>query len=187
MLRVNGRASGTAGRGGAPTQGLPKAHGTSIDELYHARRLSLVKLAVLMVDDLPTAEDIVQDVFAAMYRRHGDDLARLADPHAYLTTGVLNAARSALRRRRSVRAYVPPRSASVPAADEQVLLADADRAMLGALRELPIRQRQVVVLRYWSDLSEAEIADLLSVSRGTVKSAASRALATLRRVIGDPR
>lgn len=187
MLRANGRASDAAGRAMVSSQAHLADTGPTIDELYHARRLGLVRLAVLMVDDLPTAEDIVQDVFAALYRRHGDNLTGLTDPHAYLTTGVLNAARSALRRRRSARAYRPPRPGTSPPADERVLLAAADRALLDALRELPVRQRQVVVLRYWSDLSEAEIAEMLSVSRGTVKSAASRALATLRRVIGDPR
>src|SRR5215213_4832325 len=99
----------------------------AINELYHARRLSLVRLAVLMVDDLPTAEDIVQDVFAALYRRHGADLRTVEDPHAYLTTGVMNAARSALRRRRTARAYVPPHPGLAPAAEDEVLLGEGDR------------------------------------------------------------
>ena len=95
--------------GPSPVGARPRRDGPpAINELYHARRLSLVRLAVLMVDDLATAEDIVQDVFAALYRRHGADLRTVADPDAYLTAGVMNAARSALRRRRSARAYVPP-------------------------------------------------------------------------------
>ncbi|MGA5300583.1 RNA polymerase sigma factor [Nucisporomicrobium flavum] len=159
----------------------------AINELYHARRLGLVRLAVLMVDDLATAEDIVQDVFAALYRRHGADLRTVADPEAYLTSGVMNAARSALRRRRTARAYVPPPAGTAPAAEEQMLLADGDREVLGALGELTVRQRQVVVLRYWSELSEQEIADVLHVSRGTVKSTASRALTILRGLLGERR
>ena len=155
----------------------------TVDELYQARRLSLVRLAVLLVDDLATAEDIVQDVFTAMYRRHGSDLHRLSDPHAYLTTSVMNAARSALRRRRTARAYVPSRAGTSPAAEEQALLRDGDREVIAALQELTARQRQVVVLRYWSELSEAEIAETLRVSRGTVKATASRALAVLRRLL----
>ncbi|UQU63051.1 sigma-70 family RNA polymerase sigma factor [Couchioplanes caeruleus] len=158
-----------------------------INELYQARRLGLVRLAVLMVDDLATAEDIVQDVFAALYRRHGADLRTVTDPEAYLTSGVMNAARSALRRRRTARAYVPPPAGTAPAAEEQMLLADGDREVLGALGELTVRQRQVVVLRYWSELSEQEIADVLHVSRGTVKSTASRALTILRGLLGEPR
>lgn len=158
-----------------------------INELYHARRLSLVRMAVLMVDDLPTAEDIVQDVFAALYRRHGADLRTVADPHAYLTTGVMNAARSALRRRRTARAYVPPPPGLAPAAEDEALLGQGDREVLAALAELTVRQRQVVVLRYWSELSEQEIADVLRVSCGTVKSTASRALRILRGRLGESR
>ena len=159
----------------------------TINELYHVRRLSLVRLAVLMVDDLPTAEDIVQDVFTALYRRHGADLRTVDDPHAYLTAGVMNAARSALRRRRTARAYVAPPPDLAPAAEDEALLGEADHEVLAALAGLTIRQRQVVVLRYWSGLSEHEIANALRVSRGTVKSTASRALTILRQLLGERR
>jgi RNA polymerase sigma factor (sigma-70 family) len=138
-----------------------------------------------MVDDLPTAEDIVQDVFAALYRRHGNDLRGLGDPHAYLTAGVMNAARSALRRRRTARAYRPARPAPSPAAEDLALLRDSDREVIAGLGQLTVRQRQVLVLRYWSDLSEEEIAAALNVSRGTVKSTASRALDRLRQILGE--
>jgi RNA polymerase sigma-70 factor (sigma-E family) len=149
--------------------------------------LGLVRLAVLMVDDLPTAEDIVQDVFAALYRRHGADLLAVADPDAYLTTGVMNAARSALRRRRSARAYLPPPQAVAPAAEDEALLGHDDREVLTAMRRLTTRQRQVLVLRYWAQLSEQEIAETLGVSRGTVKSTANRALTILRGLLGERR
>ena len=185
LLRVlRSVLSGTrpAGPGGAERSGP-----APINELYHARRLSLVRLAVLMVDDLPTAEDIVQDVFAALYGRHGADLRDVADPHAYLTTGVMNAARSVLRRRRSARAYVPPRPGLAPAAEDEALLGEVDRDVLTALGRLTVRQRQVMVLRYWSELTEQEIADVLRVSRGTVKSTASRALTLLRDHLGRRR
>lgn len=158
----------------------------TIDELYAARRLNLVRLAVLMVDDLPTAEDVVQDAFAALYRRHGHELSGVDDPQAYLTTAVLNAARSALRRRRVARAYVLPRSGAAPAAEDLALLGEGDREVLAALGRLTARQRQVVVLRYWSELSEQEIADAMRVSRGTVKSTASRALTVLREALDRP-
>jgi RNA polymerase sigma-70 factor (sigma-E family) len=180
---AGGAADGVADRSGtAPTGGPP-----AINELFHARRLGLVRLAVLLVDDLPTAEDIVQDVFAALYRRHGPDLRSIADPHAYLTAGVMNAARSVLRRRRTARAYLPPPAATAPAAEDQALLREGDRRVLAALGGLTVRQRQVVVLRYWSDLTEQEIADVLRISRGTVKSTASRALAALRERLADRR
>jgi RNA polymerase sigma factor (sigma-70 family) len=156
----------------------------ALDELYRVRRLGLVRLAVLMVDDLPTAEDIVQDVFARLHRRHGAGLHDVADPHAYLVTGVMNAARSVLRRRRVARAYLPPSRDPAPAAEEEALLGEGDREVMRALGRLTVRQRQVMVLRYWSELSEQEIAAALRVSTGTVKSTAHRALVLLRGYLG---
>jgi RNA polymerase sigma factor (sigma-70 family) len=93
----------------------------------------------------------------------------------------MNAARSALRRRRSARAYRAPEPGTAPAAEDLALLPEGDREVLDALRTLTVRQRQVLVLRYWSELSEQEIADTLRISRGTVKSTASRAIGLLRR------
>ncbi|GHI03606.1 RNA polymerase subunit sigma-70 [Streptomyces cellostaticus] len=152
-----------------------------IEELYHHRRLSLVRLAVLLVDDLPTAEDVVQDAFTALFRRHGHRLGSLDDPEAYLRTSVVNGARSVLRRRRTVRAHTPEREQHAPAPEEDVLIHEDHREVLAALRTLTPRQREVLVLRYWSHLTEAEIAATLGLSRGTVKSTASRALDALGR------
>jgi RNA polymerase sigma-70 factor (sigma-E family) len=152
----------------------------AIDALYRERRLPLVRLAVLMVDDLPTAEDIVQDVFTRLYRRHGTGLDAVDDPNAYLVSAVMNAARSALRRRRVARAYLPPRPDPAPAAEDEALLGAGDREVIRALGRLTARQRQVVVLRYWSGLSEREIAGTLRITTGTVKSTAHRALTLLR-------
>ncbi|MEV6541889.1 SigE family RNA polymerase sigma factor [Streptomyces sp. NPDC051665] len=152
-----------------------------IDELYAHRRLPLVRLALLLVDDLPTAEDVVQDVFAALYRRHGERLTGLDNPDAYLRTSVVNTSRSVLRRRRTVRAHVPEREGHAPSAEEPVLLREEHGEVIAALHQLTRRQREVLVLRYWSHLSEAQIADTLGLSRGAVKSTASRALAALRR------
>lgn len=159
----------------------------ALDELFRERRLGLVRLAVLMVDDLPTAEDIVQDVFARLHRRHGAALRDVSDPHAYLTAGVMNAARSVLRRRRIARAYLPPSRGPAPAAEDEalLLLGEGDREVIRALGRLTARQRQVVVLRYWSELSEQEIAGTLRISTGTVKSTAHRALALLRGYLGE--
>ncbi|MGI5441777.1 SigE family RNA polymerase sigma factor [Streptomyces shenzhenensis] len=157
------------------------------NELYHHRRLALVRLALLLVDDLPTAEDVVQDAFAALLRRHGRRPADLDDPEAYLRTSVVNAARSVLRRRRTARAYIPERERHVPSADKSVLLAETHQEVINALQLLTRRQREVLVLRYWSDLTEAQIADTLGISRGTVKSTASRALDALSRQLEIPR
>ncbi|GAA3386133.1 SigE family RNA polymerase sigma factor [Cryptosporangium minutisporangium] len=167
------RSAVAGSRGGA---------GPDLVELYHHRRLALVQLAVLLVDDLPTAEDVVQDAFAAAYRRHGASMSRVENPDAYLNTSVVNAARSVLRRRRTFRA-APARVEYGPPTDESLLLAEEHREVLAALRRLPRRQREVLVLRYWSDLSEAQIAETLGISRGTVKSTASRALAALEKLL----
>nr|WSY57342.1 SigE family RNA polymerase sigma factor [Streptomyces sp. NBC_00886] len=158
-----------------------------IDELYSHRRLDLVRLALLLVDDLPTAEDVVQDVFAALCRRYGARLAGLDNPDAYLRTSVVNTSRSVLRRRRTVRAHVPEREGHAPSAEEPVLLREEHGEVIAALHRLTRRQREVLVLRYWSHLSEAQIADTLGLSRGAVKSTASRALAALRRQLESPR
>ncbi|MEU2310085.1 MULTISPECIES: RNA polymerase sigma factor [Streptomyces] len=179
--------TGTDPAGAPAAPGRPLAPATAlepppgIEELYHHRRLSLVRLAVLLVDDLPTAEDVVQDAFTALLRRHGHRLAALDDPEAYLRTSVVNTARSVLRRRRTVRAHVPAPEEHAPAPEEDVLLHEDHREVLAALRTLTRRQREVLVLRYWSHLTEAEIAATLGLSRGTVKSTASRALDALGR------
>jgi RNA polymerase sigma-70 factor (sigma-E family) len=152
--------------------------------LYRAHRLALVRLAILLVDDLPTAEDVVQDAFAGFLSR----IRSLDDPDkglAYLRTAVVNNARSALRRRRTARAFVAPHEVELDGPPGRAILAEEHREVLAALRELPHRQREVLVLRYWSELSEAQIADALGISRGTVKSTASRGLAALERTLRD--
>jgi RNA polymerase sigma-70 factor (sigma-E family) len=150
--------------------------------LYAAHRLRLVRLAVLLVDDLPMAEDVVHDAFAAFLARR----SRLDDPDraaAYLRTSVVNGARDKLRRRRTARAYVPPHEIARDVTTESALLAAEQREVLAALRQLSDRQREVLVLRYWSECTEAEIATTLGVSRGTVKSTASRALDALAKIM----
>ncbi|MFJ2770513.1 sigma-70 family RNA polymerase sigma factor [Streptomyces sp. NPDC087300] len=165
----------------------PGDSGPGIDDLYHHRRLDLVRLALFLVDDLPTAEDVVQDAFAALFRRHGARLEGVDEPEAYLRTSVVNRSRSVLRRRRTARAHTPEREGHVPPVDEHVLLAEEHREVLEAVRRLTRRQREVLVLRYWSHLTEAQIAATLDLSRGAVKSTASRALDALSRQLGGTR
>ncbi|MDJ0379880.1 SigE family RNA polymerase sigma factor [Streptomyces sp. G-G2] len=153
----------------------------TVTELYHAHRLRMIRLAVLLVDDQATAEDVVQDAFTALYRRHGEQITEIDNALGYLRTAVVNTARSVLRRRRTVRAWTPPAVADVPSAEEHVVLDEAHREVLVALGKLTPRRREVLVLRYWADLSEAEIAATLGISRGAVKSNASRALDALER------
>lgn len=148
-----------------------------LPELFRLHYLALVRLAMRLVDDQDTAEDLVQDVFAGLSRR-----ALLADDaYGYLRAAVLNRSRSVLRRRRVARAFavirVPHQDGD--AADAPALRqADRDR-MLAAIGRLPRRQREVVVLRYYEDLPVGEIASLLGTSPGAVSSALNRALTAL--------
>jgi RNA polymerase sigma factor (sigma-70 family) len=101
---------------------------------------------------------------------------------------VVNGVRTLYRRRGVARRHlssVPAEDA--PPADLALLLTEEQREVVDALRTLPRRQREVLVLRYWSELSEAEIADALGVARGTVKSSASRGLTSLQKHLGDRR
>ena len=155
--------------------------------LYADNRLPLVRLAALLVDDLAGAEDVVHDAFLALHR----DPGRIRDPQAavaYLRTSVVNGARSVLRKRGTARKYLrvgEPDSA--PPADADTMLAAEHAEMLAAVRTLPQRMQEVLALRYWSGLSEAEIAAALGISRGAVKSTASRALDRLEKLMGADR
>ncbi|HTC67932.1 MAG TPA: SigE family RNA polymerase sigma factor [Acidothermaceae bacterium] len=143
--------------------------------IHHAR---LVGLARLLVDDLPTAEDVVQEAFTALYQRW----PRLRDPQAagsYLQSSVLNGARSSLRRRRTMLSLVREKPVPLPSAEQVAVGHETRREVIQSLHQLPGRQREVLVLRYYLDLSEAEIAATLSISRGSVKKHASRALTAL--------
>lgn len=157
----------------------------AVDGLYRAHRLMLLRLAVFLIGDWALAEDLVQDAFVGLYRRW----SQLDDPAAsvsYLRVSVVHAARSAQRRqilaRRHVRVTDPEAG---PAADYALLLSEEHRAVIVALRRLPRRQREVLVLRYWSQLTEADIAATLGISRGAVKSSASRGLHALHKLVGE--
>ena len=159
----------------------------TIAGLYRAHRLSLLRLASFLVDDRAVAEELVQDAFAALCQRWSSLAAETAAP-AYLRRTVVNGARSAHRRqgivRRHLRAAEP---GTTPPADFAVLLAEEHREVVTALRRLPRRQREVLVLRYWANLDAAEIAQALGISRGTVKSTVSRALDALETTLKDTR
>jgi len=154
----------------------------ALEELYAAHWRSLVRLSVLLVRDVATAEEVVQDAFIAMHGRWG----RLREPDhalAYLRQCVVNGSRSVLRRRGTAARFAarqPAVEPTAPSGDEALDTTARRTAVLGALAGLPDRQREVLALRYYLDLSEAEIASALGISPGTVKSHASRGSATLR-------
>ncbi|MFI1384889.1 SigE family RNA polymerase sigma factor [Embleya sp. NPDC020886] len=157
----------------------------TLTELYHAQRLGMVRLSILLVDDLGTAEDVVQDAFTALYRRFGEELEDVDNALAYLRTSVVNLSRSVLRRRRTARAYVPPHEPDASSPEDAVVLSEEHLRVLGAVQRLAPRQREVLVLRYWSDMTEARIAETLGLSRGAVKSTASRAIDALEKLMKD--
>ena len=157
---------------------------TAVEELYAAHYRRLVRLSVLLVRDLGTAEEVVQDSFVAMHGRWRN----LKDPDkglAYLRQTVVNRSRSVLRHRGVQARYTPPVTPDHPGADEDAVTAERRTHVLDALRSLPDRQREVLALRYYLDLSEAEIADTLGISRGAVKSHASRGVSALRHLLKD--
>ncbi|KRB77358.1 RNA polymerase subunit sigma-24 [Nocardioides sp. Root190] len=153
----------------------------AIESLYVAHWDQLVRLSVLLVRDRGQAEEVVQDAFVELHRRWSrlDDPSRAA---AYLRQSVVNRSRSALRHRGVVQRHLARQHHVdvVPGADEPVLADSRRQTVLDALQRLPRRQREVLALRYYLDLSEAEIADTLGISRGAVKSHASRGSAALR-------
>ncbi|GAA0741352.1 SigE family RNA polymerase sigma factor [Dactylosporangium roseum] len=154
----------------------------AVTMLFSAHYRGLVRLAVLLLHDESVAEDVVQDAYVALHRRWW----RLRDTDkalAYLRTSVVNGARSALRHRGVADRYVARGLAGeqlVASAETGALSLLRHREVLDAVRRLPARQREAIVLRYYAELSEAEIADAMRVSRGAVKSHAARGLAALR-------
>jgi RNA polymerase sigma-70 factor (sigma-E family) len=148
-----------------------------VTELFHAHYAQLVCLSRFLVDDEETAEDVVMEAFTALYRRW----RAIRDPneaYRYLRSCVLNGARSQLRRRRVVRLH-DATSAPPPSGPDVAVAASARATVTALLRTLPLRQRQVLVLRYFLDLSEAEIAEMLQIRPGSVKTHTRRGMAAL--------
>ncbi|MFC3979817.1 RNA polymerase sigma factor [Streptosporangium jomthongense] len=177
----------------------PPGAGAVLADLYREHRLALVRLAVLLVGDRESAEDVVQDVFSRLHTAalNGGRPGTLT--LTYVRVCVLNASRSLLRRRgvaarlRLTRRDWPigPDSASGSgsgsgsgSAETSVLLGETRQEMLAALGRLPRRQREVLVLRYYLDLSDAEIAQVTRLGQSTVRSTVSRALGRLERELG---
>jgi RNA polymerase sigma-70 factor (sigma-E family) len=144
----------------------------------------MVRLATLLTHDASVAEEIVQEAFVALHRRWH----RLSDPAAavgYLRTSVVNRSRSAVRHRIVQERYRQPAPPAPAGPEERAVQATQDARVMAALRGLPRRQQEVLVLRYYTDLSEREIAQTLEVSPGAVKSHAYRGLAALRAALAD--
>lgn len=161
---------------------------SAVEQLYAAHYRQLVRLSVLLVRDQETAEEVVQDAFVAMHGRWRS----LREPDkalAYLRQAVVNRSRSVLRHRGVQERYAATHGRSAvpdhPGADEDALASERRTQVLDAMRALPARQREVLALRYYLDLPEADIAQTLGISRGAVKSHASRGAAALRTLLED--
>jgi RNA polymerase sigma-70 factor (sigma-E family) len=151
----------------------------TVTELYAGYYNQLVRLALLLVHDLQTAEEVVQDAFEAMHKAW----RRLRDSEkalSYLKQTVVNRSRSVLRHRKVVDLHAPKPAPDEPSAEHAVLTLLERSAVVSALRALPERQREAIVLRYYADLSEADIARAMGISRGAVKSHTARAMAALK-------
>jgi RNA polymerase sigma-70 factor (sigma-E family) len=154
----------------------------AVTAIYTTHYRSLVRLAVLLVRDVATAEEVVQDSFIAMHaawRRLRDTEKALS----YLRQSVVNRSRSVLRHRVVVDKNAPKPAPDMPSAEQGAISLLERSAVIAALRTLPPRQREALVLKYYADLSEAQIATAMGISRGAVKSHTARGVAALRVVL----
>src|SRR5258708_8558886 len=134
----------------------------AVTAIYTTHYGSLVRLAVLLVRDVATAEEVVQDSFIAMHtawRRIRDNDKALS----YLRQSVVNRSRSVLRHRVVVDRNAPKPAPDMPSAEQGALTLLERTAVVSALRSLPPRQRQALVLRHYGDLSEAQIASVMDI------------------------
>lgn len=158
------------------------ATGASVDQLtetYQAHYRSLLRLAALLLDDLSSCEDVVQEAFIRVHAAR----RRVREPEktlAYLRQTVVNLSRSTLRRRILGLRLLPKPMPDMASAEEGAYDALERDQLRTALRGLQRRQREVLVLRYYADLTEAQVAEVLGVSVGSVKAYGSRGLAALR-------
>ena len=156
----------------------------AVAELYSLHYRPLTRLATLLVRDAVTAEDVVQDAFVAMrsaWPRLGDTEKALA----YLRQAVVNRSRSVLRHRTVTGTNLQQALPDIPSADHGTLDLLDQRAAVAALLGLPERQREAIVLRFYADLSEDQIAAAMRISRGAVKSHTARGLSALRAAVGQ--
>jgi RNA polymerase sigma-70 factor (sigma-E family) len=159
----------------------------AVTALYDAHAVSMIRIAVIMLSDRAAAEDVVQDAFFGLYRRWGR-LSNRANAVTYVRSAVLNGCRDALKRqaRRDRRDRAAARSwQAVGSAEASALIGEDHRRILAGVRRLPDRQRETLVCRFYLDMSEEETARTMGISRGTVKSATSRAVAALGRMLKE--
>jgi RNA polymerase sigma-70 factor (sigma-E family) len=168
--------------GAAPAPAAEWDVDRAVSVLYKEHYRSLVRLAALLVRDVATAEEVVQDSFVAMHGGWG----RIRDTDkalSYLRQTVVNRSRTVLRHRAVVDRNAPAAPPDMPSAEHGAIALLERSAVVAALRTLPPRQREALVLRYYGNLSEAQIAGAMGISQGAVKSHTARAMIALRTVL----
>lgn len=170
-----GEAAGSlSGRGHGGVAG-------DFDAVWARWRLPMLQLAVMLVDARDVAEDVVQEAFAGLHRRWD----RVDNPPAYLRISVVNGCRSVLRRRRAARSHQSYWEPPASDASTAVLIAEEHREVMRAVQRLPRRQREVLILTYWQELDDTQIAATLSISESSVRATASRARHALAALLED--
>jgi RNA polymerase sigma-70 factor (sigma-E family) len=153
-----------------------------VTEIYLTQYKPLVRLAMMLLHDAPTAEEVVQDSFVSMHQ----GWQRLRDSEkalSYLRQAVVNKSRSVLRHRTVVDKNAPKPAPDEPSAEIGAITLIERGEVVSALRRLPERQREALVFRYYGDYSEAEIAIAMGISRGAVKSHTARGMSALRSIL----
>jgi RNA polymerase sigma-70 factor (sigma-E family) len=155
----------------------------AIGALYQATAVGLIRLAYVILSDRQAAEDVVQDAFCNLFRRW-DHLSNVDGAEYYVRVAVVNTCRSVLRRR-AVRNRLVLYEVPEPSVEATVLGNEERDELIRAVERLPRRQRETLVLRYYLDLPYDEIATLMGVSLGTVRSTTHRALDTLAQKVKE--
>ena len=183
-----GVTTGSAGQGSAPAE---PAHGAAdadlaIAAMYDTEYRSLVRMSAMLLGDVGSAEEVVQDSFIAT-RAAWRGLRDFDKGVHYLRRSVMNRSRSVLRHRAVVDKHAPAPEPDMPSAEHAAIARLQRTAVITALRSLPARQREALVLRFYLDLSEEQVAAAMQISQGAVKSHTARGKAALRSILEPER
>jgi RNA polymerase sigma-70 factor (sigma-E family) len=181
-LHPQGSSAVASGPAGPPVTAAEAA----VTALYQAHALGLIRLAHIMLGDRASAEDVVQEAFCGLYRRWST-LADTGKAIAYVRSSVLNGCRTVLRRQTRARGRADSQPAPPPgiSAEAAAISLEERQQVLHALRRLPPRQREALVLRFYLDLSPEESAATMGIGPGSVRSAIHRGLESLGRMLQE--
>ena len=174
-----------------PLAGSAQAFGATdadlaITAMYDTEYRSLVRMSAVLLGDVGSAEEVVQDSFIAVHAAWRG-LRDIDKGVHYLRRSVLNRSRSVLRHRAVVDKHMPAREPDMPSAEQAAITRLQRTAVITALRSLPTRQREALVLKFYLDLSEEQVAVAMKISQGAVKSHTARGKAALRSILEPER